>query len=236
LFNSSTGQKGTIQDSKIFPSIAILCPELYVTLPKEWTALTGMDAFAHAFESYFNCSKESKTAEAFSLLALDLILKNLPKLYSDPLNQNLRKEMAQASMYAGLAIAHRGTSVAHAIAETLAGQINISHSLSVSVSTIPVLKASLKDNTFYKKLEELSVKLSIGKSSFLDNLENMYHSLNLNKSLSGFINIDSIDLLPNIVVKNIMEYKFRPLKQYPIKFTESELFEIIKEVLIECPH
>jgi alcohol dehydrogenase class IV len=195
-----------------------------------------MDAFAHAFESYFNCSKESKTAEAFSLLALDLILKNLPKLYSDPLNQNLRKEMAQASMYAGLAIAHRGTSVAHAIAETLAGQINISHSLSVSVSTIPVLKASLKDNTFYKKLEELSVKLSIGKSSFLDNLENMYHSLNLNKSLSGFINIDSIDLLPNIVVKNIMEYKFRPLKQYPIKFTESELFEIIKEVLIECPH
>ena len=232
LSNSDTGQKGTIQDPKIFPQVAIICPELYVTLSKELTALIAMDAFAHAFESYFYCSKESPIAEAFSITAIDLILSNLLELYHDPCNQNLRKVIAQASMYAGLAIAHRGTSVAHAIAETLASKVNISHSQSVSISTIPVLKASLKDNDFYGKLGNLSNRLLIPKSKFLDNLENIYSSLNLNKSLASIINIDSIDSLPDKVMASIMEYKFRPLKQHPIQFTESELFEIIKEVLI----
>ena len=59
LTKEDTQQKGTIQEKEIFPIAAIIDPIFLVTMPVELTAYTGLDAFAHAFESYINISKPS---------------------------------------------------------------------------------------------------------------------------------------------------------------------------------
>lgn len=62
----------------VIPSLALLDPELTVTLPPHVTASTGMDALTHAVESYISKSA-TPLSEMFSLKAVESIGKNLKK-------------------------------------------------------------------------------------------------------------------------------------------------------------
>ena len=73
LSNIKKNQKGTIQQSEIFPRAAFEFPEFMISMPKELTASTGIDAFAHALESYMNISKQSPISEMLSIEAMKII-------------------------------------------------------------------------------------------------------------------------------------------------------------------
>src|SRR4030095_8647174 len=73
LTNSETLQKGTIQQSEIFPYAGIVDPVLTQTMPLELTAATASDAFAHALESQLNISKFSPVSDWAGREALRLI-------------------------------------------------------------------------------------------------------------------------------------------------------------------
>ena len=143
LTNSEKCQKGTIQQPEIFPKDAFIDPELLTTMPKELSASTGIDAFAHALESFINISKNSPISEFISIEAMKLIFTYLPKVMHEPENIEYRQKMAWASTLSGIAISHRGTTTAHAIAETLGGLIQIPHAHAVAITTYPVLKETL---------------------------------------------------------------------------------------------
>ena len=85
-------------------------------MPKELSASTGIDAFAHALESFINISKNSPISEFISIEAMKLIFTYLPKVMHEPENIEYRQKMAWASTLSGIAISHRGTTTAHAIA------------------------------------------------------------------------------------------------------------------------
>ena len=53
----------TTGDPVIIPKVAILDPEVIMTLPPAVTAATGMDALTHAVESYLSYWQSSYTAE-----------------------------------------------------------------------------------------------------------------------------------------------------------------------------
>ena len=142
LTKTETQQKGTIQEREIFPMFAIIEPSFLMTMPAELTAYTGMDAFAHAFESYINISKISPVAELVATHAIELIFKNLKNACDNPTNIDARLNMAWASTLAGIAISHRGTTTPHAIAEPLGTLTKLPHAITVCLCTVPVLKHS----------------------------------------------------------------------------------------------
>jgi len=153
LSNSKLNQKGTIQDRKIFPRVAVIDPTLMLTMPSFLTATTGIDAFAHAVESFINISKASLVSEMFSVESLKIIFNCLPQIIKNPENIKLRTKMAWASTLSGISIAHRGTTTAHAIAEVIGGLTKLPHSTCVAASTLPVLTETLKYEA--KKLSDL---------------------------------------------------------------------------------
>ncbi len=54
LSNPDTGQKGPLRCRQMAPRVAIIDPELTLSLPRHITASTGFDAFTHAFERFFS--------------------------------------------------------------------------------------------------------------------------------------------------------------------------------------
>lgn len=116
----------------LFPTIALLDPELTVTLPKNVTAATGMDAFTHAFESFIS-NKANYFSDMFALESIRLISDSIIDSYKNGGNISAREKMLVGSMYGGMALTSAGTAAVHALAYPLGGKFHISHGVANSM-------------------------------------------------------------------------------------------------------
>lgn len=133
IFKEHPGKiKRGIVSPHIIPDVAIVDPLLTITLPPSITASTGMDALAHAIES-FTSKRATSHTDLYALEAIRLIGANLQRAVSEGGDLVARRAMAWASLYAGIAIAHAGTNAVHALAYPLGGRFNIAHGVANAV-------------------------------------------------------------------------------------------------------
>lgn len=116
----------------LIPDIAILDPDLLISLPKHFTAFTGLDALTHAIEAYVSTNSHS-LSDAYAMKAISLIGQSLPIVYEEGNNITERENMLLASFYAGTAFFNSSTNLAHAIGRALGNRFHIPHGLSVAV-------------------------------------------------------------------------------------------------------
>ena len=233
LTKLDTQQKGTIQQSEIFPKVAIIDPTLHTSLPPHLTAYTGIDAFAHSFESFINISKKSPVSEMVAIESIRLIYNNLKKAVELPDDIEVRLNMAWASTLAGIAIAHRGTTTTHAIAEPLGALTKLPHGLTVVISTLPVIRRTWKH--IEEKLNYLANLIFIGENNstvdavfFIRRLEELFVKVGVAKPLKELFKIENN--FEGLLLENILKYKSRPLQQHPIVFEKDQLLEIIANI------
>ncbi len=119
-------RKFAIISKTMLPDLALVDPETTITMSLEQTAMTGMDALCHAFESYVSNASSSMT-DMFALEATKLLAEYLPKAYSDPENIIVRGKVMLGSMYAGLAFSNASLGLVHAMAHSLGGYLDSSH-------------------------------------------------------------------------------------------------------------
>lgn len=129
LIRHSDGFKGGINDDALFADGALLDPELTLSLPPSVTAATGMDAFAHAMESYTS-TQASPFSEMFSLAAMERIGRYLRIAVLNGNNLEARSEMLYASWLAGQGLALAGVTACHALSYPLGGLFHVGHGLS----------------------------------------------------------------------------------------------------------
>jgi alcohol dehydrogenase class IV len=120
LTNTARKDKSAIYNSIIYPKVAVVDPELTLTVPPSITAQTGFDVFTHAFESYLHPSASPYT-DRMALEAIRLVTENLPTAIKDGNNLRAREGMAWANTLAGLCIANAGVTLPHGIGMTIGG-------------------------------------------------------------------------------------------------------------------
>ncbi|TWI59670.1 iron-containing alcohol dehydrogenase [Halalkalibacter nanhaiisediminis] len=121
-------KKGIVSDY-ILPDVAIVAPEMTLTMPQSVTAASGIDALVHAIEAYISVNA-SPITDSLAIGAMKLIAKNLPKAYANPNHIKARENMATASLMAGMAFGNAGVGAVHALAYPLGGRYNIAHGVS----------------------------------------------------------------------------------------------------------
>ncbi len=140
--NKKTLFKAAIISPYLFPTLAILDPELTINCPQSITAATGMDALTHAIESY-----TSKTAtpisQALALHAMKLIAQNIKKAYFSATDIKSREQMLIASMMAGYAFSQSRLGNVHAISHSFGGVFNIPHGIANATLLPFVMKFNL---------------------------------------------------------------------------------------------
>ncbi|HEY7625502.1 MAG TPA: iron-containing alcohol dehydrogenase, partial [Ilumatobacteraceae bacterium] len=120
------GRKISLVDYTLVPDIAIVDPNLTVTMPPTLTADTGIDALTHAVEAAVSIFATPYT-DAFCVQAARLIFDALPKAFEDGTDIVARTAMANAATIAGLAFANAFVGVNHALAHAVGARFALSH-------------------------------------------------------------------------------------------------------------
>jgi acetaldehyde dehydrogenase/alcohol dehydrogenase len=118
--------KYPLADYELTPDIAIVDPDLVMTLPKKMTADTGMDVLTHAIESYVS-NMASDYTDGLSEKAIELVYENLVKAYNDGSDKFAREKMHNASTIAGMAFTNAFLGINHSLAHKLGGEYHIPH-------------------------------------------------------------------------------------------------------------
>ena len=113
-------------DPNDIPIIAVVDPELMLSMPKGLTASTGMDALTHAIEGYITRGAWTMT-DMFELKAIELIATHLEKAVNEPGNIEARDGMALAQYIAGMGFSNVGLGIVHSMAHPLGAFYDTPH-------------------------------------------------------------------------------------------------------------
>ena len=125
------------------PRIALLDPDLSVTLPGALTAGTGFDALTHAMESYV-CLVTQPISEAMAEQAIRMIGENLRLAVAQPDNREARGQMLLASTIAALAFNNTRLGLVHALTMPLGARFHIPHGLANGIVLPAVMAYNLR--------------------------------------------------------------------------------------------
>lgn len=143
--DDSTGIKYPIADYELTPKMAIVDPDLVLSMPKTLTAHSGIDALVHAIEAYVSVLSSEYT-RGLSLEAIRLIFKYLPESYHGGADARKAKEKIHyAATTAGMAFANAFLGICHSMAHKMGSAFHLSHGLANALLINQVIKYNSSD-------------------------------------------------------------------------------------------
>jgi alcohol dehydrogenase class IV len=130
--DEETHFKRGVLSPHLFARVAVLDPELTLSLPKHLTAATGVDVVGHALEAYVG-RRANPITDAFALTALSRAWQYLPRATHNGDDLKARQEMMLASAMAGLAFDQSGLGIIHSLAGPVAGRYELHHGLCIGL-------------------------------------------------------------------------------------------------------
>lgn len=231
ITNPQTNEKVGIGYNVIFPKISIVDPTLMVTLSKDQTAYTSMDAFYHSLEAFLNIDA-NVYSDTLAIDSMKRIVANLQAAYENGNDIYARTNLAWASTEAGITETLTGVIANHAIEHGLSGfNPQLPHGLGLCI-TGPYLLEYMFDECYERltvlakevfNLQEYGVKKSA--KLFIEKLYEFQNRFNLNPKLStlGF---------EESQLEKIAKVAYRTMKgvvvKSPKKLDEHDLYQIIK--------
>ena len=139
ISDAKTHVKMACGDKKASFRIALLDPALTVSQPPGVTALTGIDAIAHALETYVTKTR-NPVSLAFSREAWLLLGENFARVLEEPDNLDARSGMQLGACFAGLAIENSMLGATHALANPLTTRYAIVHGQAIGLMLPHVIR------------------------------------------------------------------------------------------------
>lgn len=153
ITDSKTDIKMLLGGNSLIPDIAIIDPELTVSMPKGITAATGLDALTHAIESYTS-RKAQPLTDSMAVSAVKRIFKYLPLAYKNGDDRKAREEMSVAAFEAGVAINNASVTIVHGMSRPIGANFHVPHGISNAMLLEKCLSFAL-DGT-YERFGELA--------------------------------------------------------------------------------
>ncbi len=234
LYSKENSIKVSMRSERMLPDVAIVDPELTLTVPQHVTASTGMDALTQVIEPFLSCLSNEFTDS----LCREAITKAGPallKVFHEPSDIAARTEMSYVSLMGGLALANAKLGAVHGFAGPIGGMFNAPHG-AICAALLPyVLDANIKaiekrgTGDHKKRYDELALLLTRNPMADAEDsviyLKKMATSMNI-PSLSTFgISATDIDTIIE-ASKNTSS-----MKGNTIPLTEDEMSSLLFKAL-----
>lgn len=141
IASSTTHMKMACGDKKAAAKIAILDPELTLTMPRSVTAATGIDAISHAIEAHVTKAR-TPLSQLFSRRAWQLLSRGFPLVLgpADDAALAARGDMLLGAHLAGAAIENAMLGATHSLANPLSAHFGITHGVAVGLMLPHVIR------------------------------------------------------------------------------------------------
>ncbi|RLD83165.1 MAG: alcohol dehydrogenase [Bacteroidetes bacterium] len=222
----STNKKTIIFAPQMMPDIAVLDPEITLSLPKKLTAATGVDAFVHNLEAYI-MDTFHPFADGLAKEGIYRAFKYLPIAFENGNDVAARGEMLMASAMGATAF-QKGLGINHSIAHALSVYYDTHHGLANAAVLIEVMKYNITDKKVNEKMAALGSLLNTENDALavISAIEKWLIKLDMPTDLKG-IGIKEED------IDGIDEYAMgdpcRPLNPKPV--LKGDVTQIIKNLL-----
>lgn len=196
ILSSKIKRKMIICGRVCVPEYAICDPELTLTLPPRLTLGPGMDALAHAMESYL-AKGSSPMSEVYALKAMDLIYNNLAECVNNGSNIEARANQMLGSMLAGSAMGNSGCGICHAVTAPLGAYFHIPHGDANAMCLPQAMKFNAE--AVPEKFIEMGIAMGMGTKEELtadivvDNIFALAKACNMPTLSSYGVTLDKID-------------------------------------------
>lgn len=138
------GYKKSLRHDAYIPDVALVDPELTLTLPSHITIACGMDAVSQLIESYTS-TKADASIDSLVLKALSYASESLLPLALEQSNDiSLREKMSYAALVSGIALNRSGLGAVHGIAGPLGGLCPVPHGIACGKLLFPVISFVIK--------------------------------------------------------------------------------------------
>lgn len=215
------------------PKMAIIDPELQMSMPASLTAATGMDALCHAIEAYVS-TKSDLISDAMNLHAIRLIGQNIRKATGDGRDFEARGNMAMASLLAGIGFAQAGLGLVHGIAHCLGAMYHVPHGVANALMLPFVMEFNLIGNM--KKYKDIAEALGEdvrnmterqGAQKAIETVTQLKEDLDIPHSLEQ-VGVREGDIAT--IVKHTITYRMLPYN--PRTVTERDIETILMKALV----
>ena len=144
IITDEQGEKFALADYEFTPWCTIVDSDLVMTLPKDVTAITGMDAVSHALEAYVSTMASDYT-DPLALQAARLLFEYLPKAYDNPQDRVAREKVHNAATIAGMAFTNSGLGICHSLSHKIGSVFHIPHGLANAIFLPHVIRYNSVD-------------------------------------------------------------------------------------------
>lgn len=228
--------KYSLDNEIMLPDYAIVDPQFTISLPKNITASTGMDALSQGVESYWsvNSTNESKK---YAKEAIKLVINHLPIAVNNP-DKKSRANMAKAAHLAGKAINISKTTACHAISYPITSYFNVphGHAVALTLGEMLVYNSNIVEEDVLDKRGVNYVKKTIKEIiNLLESNTAQYARTkikNLMKEIGLSNNLHDLKIKTNNNINVIIKNGFNPyrVKNNPRELTESALRKILHNI------
>jgi len=138
------GYKKSLRHNAYVPDVALVDPQLTLTLPRHITLACGLDAVSQLIEAYTS-TRADAAIDALILKALVYASESLPPLALGESNEMaLREKMSYAALVSGIALGRSGLGAVHGIAGPLGGLSPVPHGIACGKLLFPVMSFVVK--------------------------------------------------------------------------------------------
>ena len=131
ITDGSTHVKYPLADYGLTPDVAIVDPDLAMSMPRELVACTGMDALTHAIEAYVSTAASAFT-DPMALAAIEKVMDNLLFSYKEE-DERAREQMHYAQCLAGIAFSNALLGITHSLAHKTGALFGIPHGMANAI-------------------------------------------------------------------------------------------------------
>ena len=135
--------KVSLRSPLMLPRLALIDPDLMVSLPPDITASTGMDALTQVIEPFVSNAANPMT-DAFCREGIVRAARSLRQAYRDGTNTDAREDMALAALFGGLALANAKLGAVHGFAAPIGGMFDAPHGAICAALLAPVMHANIE--------------------------------------------------------------------------------------------
>ena len=221
LTDTAKNLKQPMNDNAMYPKIAIIDPQLTLSVPPSITASTGLDVLSHAIESYWSTLNQP-ICSACSVYSARLVFEWLEKAYNEPDNLTAREKMAEASIVAGVAFSHPRTTGSHACSFPLTNIYGLPHGEACAFTLDYFVKFNADNADKDGRLKAFAADCGFDSAyEMADKISQMKHSLGMKTRLS------EIGCTTDEQIKELTQKSMSMLmKRNPVELTQNDIYEM----------